>query len=180
MKEQNSGSSFCSKFHIAQSLTGGTGGLGVQQQGHNQTVQTQDFGENQNQKHTDKQTGLLRGASDTSVTHNANGEAGGKSRQTDRQTSTQLDETSVKRLLLLQRVRHQHGHHKTVNGNNTGQHNWDNVLEQQVGSQHTGNTHTDTRLSGSVGGAEAGEHDSGRAANGAEKGSVYWAGGRLV
>lgn len=147
----------------------------VQQQGDNQTVQTQHFGENQDQKHTDEQSWLLSGTSDTGVTNNTNGKTSSQTGQTDRQTGTQLDETGVQSLSLLQGVRHQHGHHQTVNGNNTGQNNWHNVLEQQVWSQHTGGTHTDTRLSSSVGGTETGEHNGGSATNGTKEWSIDWA-----
>jgi hypothetical protein len=66
---------------------------------------TQDFGENQNQNHADEQTGLLSSASDTGVTNNTNSETSGKTSKTDRQTSTELDEASVKGQVLLQTIR---------------------------------------------------------------------------
>lgn len=151
------------------------GGSRVQQQGDNQAVQTQHFGENQNQKHTDEQSWLLSGTSDTSVTNNTNGKTSSQTGQTDRQTGTQLDETGVQGLLLLQGVGNQHSDDQTVDGNDTGQNDGDNVLEQQVWSQDTGGTHTDTRLSGSVGGTETGEHNGGSTTNGSKEGSIDWA-----
>lgn len=59
----------------------------VQVDGDDQTVQTQDFGENEDQNHTDKQSGLLGGTTDTGVTDNADGETGGQTREADRKTS---------------------------------------------------------------------------------------------
>lgn len=65
---------------------------------------TQDFGEDENQNHADKETGLLSSSSDTSVTDDADGEACSKTGQTDRETCTKLDETGVQRKLLLETV----------------------------------------------------------------------------
>ncbi len=88
---------------------------------------TQDFGENENQNHSDKEAGLLGSSSDTSVTNNTNGKASGKTSKTDRQTSTELDETSVQRKLLLQAVGDQDGDDETVDTNNTSHNDGDNV-----------------------------------------------------
>lgn len=150
-------------------------GSGVQQQGDDQSVQTQDFGENQNQKHSDEQSWLLRGTSDTSVTDNTNGKTSSQTGQADGQSGTQLDESGVQGLALLQRLGHQHRNHQSVNSNNTSQNNWDNVLKQQIRSQNTGGTHTDTRLGGSVGGTETGENNGGGTTNGTKERSVDWA-----
>lgn len=59
----------------------------VQVDGDDQTVQTQDFGENEDQNHTDKQSGLLGGTADTGVTDDADGETGGQTREADSKTS---------------------------------------------------------------------------------------------
>jgi hypothetical protein len=45
--------------------------------------------------HSDEKPGLLGGTPDTCVSDNTNGETGGKTSKTDRETSTELDETSV-------------------------------------------------------------------------------------
>lgn len=143
-------------------LTGNVlGGTRVQQQGNNQTVKTQDFGENENQNHTDKQSWLLSSTTDTSVTNNTNGETSSQTGQTNRETSTQLNETGVQGLLLFQTIRDQDGNDKTVNGDNTSHNNWDNVLNQEVWSQDGGGTDTNTRLGGTVSGTETCE-DNGR------------------
>lgn len=70
----------------------------VQVDGHNQTVQTQHFGENQDQNHADKQARLLGSAADASITDNADGKAGGEAGETDRQTSAQMDEAPAARM----------------------------------------------------------------------------------
>ena len=119
-------------------------GSGVQQQSNNQAVQTQDFGENQDQKHTDEQSWLLGVTSDTSVTDDTNGKTSSQTGQTDGQTCTQLDEPGIQGLGLLQGVSDQDRHDQTVNGDNTSQNDRNDTLEQQVWSQDTGGTHTDT------------------------------------
>lgn len=50
-------------------------GLRVHQEGDNQAVQTQHFGENEDQDHANEEAGLLRGTADARVANNADGEA---------------------------------------------------------------------------------------------------------
>lgn len=50
----------------------------VQVDGDDQTVQTQDFSENEDQDHTDEQSGLLGSTTDTGITDDTDGEAGGQ------------------------------------------------------------------------------------------------------
>jgi len=71
-------------------------GFGVHQQCNDESVETQDLGENEDQDHSDKETGLLGRASYTSVTHDANGKSSRQACQTDRQPSTQLNEAGEK------------------------------------------------------------------------------------
>lgn len=98
----------------------GLTGLGVHQQGDNKTVETcvvlalpeqawrgchtQNFGENENQNHSDEQPGLLGGSSYTSVTDNSDSEASGHTGETDGKTSTELDEVGEQRGVLFQAV----------------------------------------------------------------------------
>lgn len=138
---------------------------GVHQQSDNQTVQTQDFCENQNQDHTDEQSWLLSSTSDTGVTNDTDGETCSQTGQTDRQTCTQLDESSVQSLLLLQGGGDQDGDNQPVNGNDTGHNDWDRVLDKQVWSENTSGTDSDTRLGGTVRGTEAGEDDGSSTTN---------------
>ena len=51
--------------------------------------------------HADEETRLLRGTPDTGVTDDANGEASSKTRETDGQTSAELNEALVQRHLHL-------------------------------------------------------------------------------
>lgn len=148
------------------------GGSGVEQKSNNETVKTQDFCENENQNHTHKKSGLLGGTTDTGVTHNANSETGGQTRETDRETGTKLDETSVEGLLLLERVRDKHRDDEPVNGNDTGHNDGDNILDEQVGAENGGGADTDTGLGGTVGSTKAGEDNGGGAAKGTEEGRV--------
>jgi hypothetical protein len=90
-------------------------------------TRTQDFGENENQNHSDEQPGLLGGSSDTSVTDDTNGETSSHTRQTDRETSTELDEAGEERDLLGQAVGDQDRDDETVDTNNTSHDDGDNV-----------------------------------------------------
>ena len=61
----------------------------------------QDFSKNENKNHTDVQTWLLSRPADTSVTHDTDRETGGETRETDTQTSSELDESGEEGHLLL-------------------------------------------------------------------------------
>jgi len=135
------------------------GTLGVHEQGNNETVKTQDFGENENQNHSDEQPGLLGGSSHTGVTDNTNGETSSHTRKTNRETGTELDEAGEEGCLLLQTVGDQDGDDETVDTDNTSHDDGDNVLDDQVRAEDTHGADTDTSLGSTVGGTEAGEDD---------------------
>jgi len=135
------------------------GTLGVHEQGNNETVKTQDFGENENQDHSDEQPGLLGGSSHTGVTDNTNGETSSHTRKTNRETGTELDEAGEEGSLLLQTVGDQDGDDETVDTDNTSHDDGDNVLDDQVRAEDTHGADTDTSLGSTVGGTEAGEDD---------------------
>lgn len=103
---------------------------GVHQQSNNQTVQTQNFGKNQDQNHTNEQSWLLGGTSDTGITDDTNSKAGSQTGQTDGQTGTQLDETGVESLLLFQGGGNQDRDNQTVDGNDTGHNDWNRVFDE--------------------------------------------------
>jgi hypothetical protein len=88
---------------------------------------TQDFCENENQNHADKETGLLGSSSDTGIADNTNGEPGGKTSKTDRQPSTELDESSIQRKLLLQAIGDKDRHDQAVDTDNTSHNDGNNV-----------------------------------------------------
>jgi hypothetical protein len=148
------------------------GTLGVHEQGNNETVKTQDFGENEDKNHSDEQPGLLGSSSYTSVTDDTNGETSGHTRQTDGQTGTELNEAGEEADLLLQTVGDQDRDDKTVDTNNTSHDDGNNVLDDQVRAEDTHGADTDTSLGGTVGGTEAGEDDGCCAAHRAEEGLV--------
>lgn len=75
--------------------------FGVEVDGNNETVQTQDLSKNEDQDHTDEETGLLGCPSDTSITNNANGKACSKATEADRQTSTQVKEAPVRQTQIV-------------------------------------------------------------------------------
>jgi len=118
-------------------LAGVLASLGVHEQGNNESVKTQNFGENENQDHSDEQPGLLGSSSYTSVTDNTDGETGSHTGKTDGKTSAELDEVGEERRLLLQAVGDEDGHNQTVDTDNTRHDNGDNVLDDQVRAEDT-------------------------------------------
>lgn len=88
---------------------------------------TQDFGENENENHSDEQPGLLGSSSYTSVTDNTNGESSSHTRQTDGETGAELDEAGEKGSFLLQTVGDQDRDDETVDTNDTSHDDGDNV-----------------------------------------------------
>ena len=156
-------------------------------------IRTQNLGENKNQNHADEKSGLLSSTAHTSITDNTDSETSGQASQADGQTSTELDETGVQGvLLLLQVVGNKDGNNETVDTNDTGHNDGNNVCEEehvsdkrklrarqewarltlddQVRAQDTHGSDTNTRLGGTVRGTQAGEDDSGGAAHGTEEG----------
>jgi hypothetical protein len=91
---------------------------------------TKDFSENEDKNHSDEESRLLGGTTDTSVTNDTNGETGGKTSKTDGKTSTELNETSEQGLVLAEVVGDQDGDDETVNGNDTSHNDGNNVLTQ--------------------------------------------------
>jgi hypothetical protein len=101
--------------------------LCVHEQGNDESVETQDFGENENENHSDEQPGLLGSSADTSVTDNSDGETSSHTGETDSETSTELDEVGEQRRILLETVGDEDGHDETVDTNNTSHDDGDNV-----------------------------------------------------
>lgn len=147
-------------------------GARVHEQSDNETVQTQNFSENEDKNHSDVKTRLLSGSTNASVTDNTNSETGSQTSQTNSKTSTKLNETSIQRQALVQIISNQDGNDQSINSNNTSHDNGDNVSNDQVRSENGHTAHTDTGFGGSIGGTKAGEDDGGGAAKGAEEGRV--------
>jgi len=159
------------KAHLALGITGS----GVHEQGDNQTVKTQDFGENENQDHADEESRLLSGTSHTSITDDTNCEASSETGKTDGQTSAELDEVGEEGGALAEIVGDQDGNDKTVNGNDTSHNDGNDVLDNQVRPEDTHGGDTNAGLGGTVGSAEAGEDDGGHAAHRSKEGGIHGA-----
>jgi len=106
------------------------------------TLLTQDFGENQNQNHADKEPGLLRGAANTGITDNTNCETSGETSETDSKTSTQLNETREERIVALcQAVGDEDGDDETVDTDDTSHNDGNDVYRDKMSvfSMHRAN-----------------------------------------
>ena len=68
----------------------------VQVDGHNETVQSEHLGKDEDKDHADKEARLLRRAAHPRVTHYADGVAGGQAGQTHGQASPQVNKASEK------------------------------------------------------------------------------------
>ena len=76
-------------------------GLGVHEEGNNQTIETQDFGENENKNHADEESGLLSGAADTGITDDTNRKTSSETSETNGKTGAKLDEACVECIAFL-------------------------------------------------------------------------------
>lgn len=159
----------CSVVDLAYSINIG---LGVHEEGNDETVETQDFSENENKNHADEETGLLGSSSNTSITNNTNGETCSETSKSDGETSTELNETSEQRKILLQAIGDKDRNDEAVDTNDTGHNDGNNVLDDQVGAEDTHGSDTDTRLGGTVRGAKAGEDNGAGAAHSTKEGRV--------
>lgn len=93
----------------------------------NRNIHTQDFGENKNQNHSDEETRLLSSSSDTGITDDTNGKSSSKTSKTHRETSTELDKTSVERKVLSQTIGDENRDDQTVDTNDTSHNDGYNV-----------------------------------------------------
>jgi hypothetical protein len=101
--------------------------LRVHKQSNDKSIKTQDFGENENENHSDKQPGLLSSSTDTSITDNSDGETSSHTGETDGETSTELNEVGEQRRVLLETVGDEDGHNEAVDTNDTSHDDRDNV-----------------------------------------------------
>ena len=122
----------------------------VENQRNNETVETQNLGENEDKDHADEETRLLGGTTDTGVTDNTDSKPSGQTGQTDRETSTELDEACVERHGSLDVTRDEYTDDETVNGNDTSHDDRNDTLDQEVRTENTHRRDTDTRLGSTV------------------------------
>lgn len=88
---------------------------------------TQNFGENENQDHSDEESWLLSSTAHTSISNNADGETSSQTGQTHGQTGAKLNEASEEGCRLLEIVGDQDRHDETVDTDDTSHNDGDNV-----------------------------------------------------
>lgn len=150
-------------------------GLGVHDEGNDEAVKTQNFGENENEDHADEQPWLLSGSSDTSVTDDTDGKSSSEPSKTDGKTGAELDEPLVQWHNRIQVGGDEDSYDETVDSNDTSHDDGDDVLHHEVRSKNCHSGDTNTRLGSTVTGTNTCEYDGTCAAHGTEKGSVYGA-----
>jgi len=111
--------------------------LGVHEQRDNEAIKTQDFGENENKNHSDEKSRLLCSTTHASVSNDANGEPSGQTRETDTQTSAELDERCKEGKLLREVVGNQDGHDEAVNTNDTSHNDRNDIFDDEIRTQDT-------------------------------------------
>mmetsp|Transcript_4892 Transcript_4892/g.8352 ORF Transcript_4892/g.8352 Transcript_4892/m.8352 type:complete len:200 (+) Transcript_4892:138-737(+) len=151
-------------------------------QGHNQTVQTQSLGENQNQNHTNKQLLLLADRTDTGITDNSNRHTSRKTRQSTAKTGRQMRKASVQRILAQavlwtnDRSLNNHRNNQTVDAQHTRHDHRNDVPHHQTGIHHAHRRDADARLGRTVGGADVGKDQGAGNAHEPEEGGAGGAG----
>jgi hypothetical protein len=128
----------------------GAGRLRVHEKGDDETVQTQDLGENENENHADKEARLLRCTPDTSIADNTDGKTSSETSETDGKTGTELDEAGKEGLLLAEVTGDEDRDNETIDSNDTSHNDGDDVLHDEVRTQDTHGRDTDTRLGRAV------------------------------
>ena len=69
--------------------------LGAENERNDETVQTENLGENEDENHADEELGLLAGTPDTTVANNADGVARGETRDADGEARAEVEEPPV-------------------------------------------------------------------------------------
>jgi hypothetical protein len=135
--------------------------LGVQEQGNDQTIETQNFAENKDKHHADKDSGLLHVGPDTAITDHANAVSGGKTRQADGETAPEMQETSKQSVFVRalcwgrQVFGDEDGNDEGVNGDDTRHDHGDQALHNEIWSKGTNTSNTDAGLGRAVGSTDA-------------------------
>ncbi len=131
--------------------------------GDNHSVQSNGFGENQQDDHTNEDTISLGVGSDTGISGNTNGESSGKGGKSAAESGcevlislTGVDSSSFGNLKV-----EEHGNNEAVDTQDTRHNDWDQGLNDLRGVNNTEGGNTDAGLGGSVGGTEVGEDQAG-------------------
>lgn len=146
--------------------------LRVHDESDDEAVQTENFGEDEDEDHADEESGLLGGTPHTGVADDTNGESGSKTSETDSKTGTELDEALSERHVDRQVASDEDRDDKTVDGNDTSHDDRDNTLHHLVWPEHRHGGDTDTGFCGPVTCSYASKDDCAGAAHGAEEGGV--------
>jgi len=154
---------------VARGMAVTLAGLGVKDEGNNETVETKDLSENENQNHADEKLGLLSGTTDTRVTNNTNGETSGKTGDTDGETGTKVDEAVEQRVVSANVVGNEDGHDETVNGNDTSHDDGNDALHDKLGAHDGHGSDTGARLGGTVSSTKSAEDHGGGGTHDAEE-----------
>ena len=162
---------------------GGALVLDGQNETNDETVQGQSLSENEDENHTSEEEGLLSVSADSSVSDNTNGHSSSQTGQTDRETSSEVSEALEGGVLILDDVgRDQDSNDETVDTDHTSHNARNDGLHHQLRASNSHGAHTDTSLSGSVGGTEASEDEGAGGAHEAEEeggGGGSFGGGHL-
>jgi len=106
------------------------------------------------------------------ITDNTDGKASCQTGQTDREAGAKLDETCKQWEPLCQVVGDEDGDDETVDTNDTGHDDGNDVLDDKVGSQDAHSRDTNAGLCSSICSTKACEDDGGGAAHGTEEGRI--------
>lgn len=77
------------------------GGLGVQVDGHNESIQTQHLSEDENEDHTHEEAGLLGCPPHSCITHNTNSKTCSQARQSYAEASPKVYKAPENNLISL-------------------------------------------------------------------------------
>lgn len=113
---------------------------GSKDEGDDHSVESQDFGEDKNKDHSDEETWLLGGSTDSGVSDDSDGVSGSQSAQSARETGGQVGEPFVQVVSLRRRVHFSLQHHRddqTVDTDDTGHNDWNDGLHDELRTHHS-------------------------------------------
>ena len=131
-----------------------------QDEGDNEPVQTQSFGKDENQDHTDKELFLLTHSAHTGVSDNSNGHARRETRQPTAQTGRQVRKSRVQRILAQSVLwrddgsLNDDGNNEAVDAEHTRHDDRNDVSHDQTGVHDTHGRDADSGLGRAVRGSD--------------------------
>mmetsp|Transcript_21584 Transcript_21584/g.59021 ORF Transcript_21584/g.59021 Transcript_21584/m.59021 type:complete len:202 (+) Transcript_21584:130-735(+) len=144
---------------------------GRDHQPHDEAVQAQRLGKDEDQDHADEEPRLLRVGADAGVAHDADGEAGREGAHADRESSAEVRVARVSRIVCrIHLAVDDHSRDEAVDAEHAGHDDGDDGAHDHVRPHHAHRRDADPRLRGAVGGAEVREDDGGGHAHEPEEG----------